>query len=92
MSDIFDPTPEPDDVGDLWGDDDPTWEGSETAADPSENSGPLLDPEMPTEAPLFAGSSDDWNVGVNEDTGNTVSKWPGGRHFDNGTWDEVEQK
>ena len=41
------------------------------------------------EAPHFSGSSD-WDVGINEDTGNTVSKWPGGRHFDNLTWDEVE--
>lgn len=31
-----------------------------------------------------------WNVGIDEDTGNTVSAWPGGRYYDNLTWDPVE--
>ena len=30
-----------------------------------------------------------WDVGINEDTGNTVSSWPAGRYFDNGTGEEV---
>ncbi len=45
-------------------------------------------PAEPVEAPRFSG--DDWNVGVNERTGNTVSKWSGGRYYDNMTWEEVE--
>lgn len=34
----------------------------------------------------------DWNVGINEDTGNRVERWPGNRTYDGLTWDRVEPK
>lgn len=72
-----------------WVDADPVTEvvATDSASDQGMSSSSALD-----SSPRFGSSDSDWNVGINEDTGNTVSKWPGGRHFDNMTWQEVEPK
>lgn len=39
--------------------------------------------------PVFGSSAP---AGINEDTGNTVSIWPGNRPFDDLTWEPVKEK